>query len=259
MMPVTSVWAYETVVRLVSFSILVQTLEQGMLWRTWFDEGPWSWRNVRNEFRVFGTFFQRILDVALSERGFMTVLLLQAMLAVVGCFVPDSLLLLPLTITAFLVCQRWRGAFNGGSDYMTLQVLFGLLICQISARLGLGYIAMQSLSSYFVAGLVKLKESEWRTGQALRTFLETTSGVPLWILGSIRRRPVAWAASWGVIVFEIAAPWMAFRSSWTVVVLASALFFHVLNAFVLGLNRFVWAWLATYPAVLFLVAEAGMH
>jgi len=25
------------------------------------------------------------------------------------------------------------------------------------------------------------------------------------------------------------------------------------------LNRFVWAWLATYPAVLFLVAEAGMH
>jgi hypothetical protein len=26
--------------------------------------------------------------------------------------------------------------------------------------------------------------------------------------------------------------------------------FHLANAFVIGLNRFVWAWFATYPALL---------
>ena len=35
-----------------------------------------------------------------------------------------------------------------------------------------------------------------------------------------------------------------------VILLALGFTFHVVNAFVLGLNRFVWAWVATYPAIL---------
>ena len=59
---------------------------------------------------------------------------------------------------------RWRGAFNGGSDFMTLVGLTGLLIAHLVGaagqpewgwKAGLGYVTLQTVSSYFVSGWVK--------------------------------------------------------------------------------------------------------
>jgi hypothetical protein len=36
-----------------------------------------------------------------------------------------------------------------------------------------------------------------------------------------------------------------------VAIVAVALAFHIANVYVFGLNRFVWAWAATYPALYF--------
>jgi hypothetical protein len=59
-------------------------------------------------------------------------------------------------------------------------------------------------------------------------------------------------ASWLVIVFECAFPLVLWvRPQGAALLLACGLAFHLCNALVLGLNRFLWAWLAGYPALLF--------
>ena len=55
-----------------------------------------------------------------------------------------------------------------------------------------------------------------------------------------------------IILFEIAFP-LVLILPWEgkLLLLSIGLLFHITNAVVLGLNRFIWAWSATYPALLY--------
>jgi hypothetical protein len=127
---------------------------------------------------------------------------------------------------------------------MTFVVSLGLAVGRTwSARVGLGYIAAQLVLSYFLAGLFKLRDPAWRNGTALAQLLSAPQ---------YRSRPLALPfARWlgyGVIAFECAFP-LALIDARLLSLLGIA--FHVVNARVLGLNRFLWAWLAAYPALWF--------
>jgi hypothetical protein len=52
-----------------------------------------------------------------------------------------------------------------------------------------------------------------------------------------------------VILFECGFPLALLRPELSLVFLGGGLLFHLLIAYQLQLNRFFWAWLATYPAV----------
>jgi hypothetical protein len=59
---------------------------------------------------------------------------LRAVLALVLVIQGSSLpLLLALFVGTLLLLVRWRGAFNGGSDFMTLVAVTGMLIAQMVA------------------------------------------------------------------------------------------------------------------------------
>lgn len=172
----------------------------------------------------------------------------------------------PLVLALHLAMNGgYRGAFNGGSDTMVSQLGLGLtvaaaapLIPSFSAELtfaGLAHIAVQSVLSYSIAGVIKLKERAWRDGSALRTFLSHPRyTVPRWaggLLGDPQRSTgMALAASWTVLGFECAFPLALLDSRVALGLCAVAAGFHLVNAVVLGLNRFLWVWLATYPAIL---------
>jgi hypothetical protein len=164
-----------------------------------------------------------------------------------------------LLVTSMGLVARLRGPLCGGSDAMWFQVQVGLLLASLAgaypvlARVGLGWIAAQSVLSYWLAGVVKLRNASWRSGEAVRQLLASDGPYVIWTpaRGLAGRAGVCRALAWVVIGFEVLFPLVLLmpvegRCVWLTV----GLVFHAGNAVVLGLNRFVWAWAATYPALL---------
>ena len=161
--------------------------------------------------------------------------------------------LLVLLATSYLINLRWRGTYNGGSDVMTFLLLSTLTVGELFGPSPkvlcacLWYIAVQSALSYFVAGWVKIAQPSWRSGKALNQFLR---------LHRIKVR-LSPTMAWAMMLFEAAFPLALLYPALTFPFLAAAFTFHLLNAKLLGLNRFVPAWLATYPAILFASHSLG--
>jgi hypothetical protein len=62
-------------------------------------------------------------------------------------------------------------------------------------------------------------------------------------------------ASWMVMLFEVLFPLSFLNSTTLMLALAVAISFHVANACLFGLNRFVWFWIAAYPSLIWLQAR----
>ena len=165
-----------------------------------------------------------------------------------------------LIVSSVGLVIRFNGPLGGGSDRMTFQVLIGLLIAALGVanptlvRVGLGWIAAQSVLSYFLAGLAKLRTDNWRTGLAMQTLLRTDG--PYTLFKSARNfadsKTLCAGLSWMVILFEITFPLvLILPCEGKLAMLSAGILFHITNAVVLGLNRFTWAWAATYPALLY--------
>jgi uncharacterized membrane protein len=156
--------------------------------------------------------------------------------------------------TTFLISIRFRGTYNGGSDAMLLVVLLALAVARTDERLApaaLGYAAAQLILSYAVSGFAKLREPRWRDGTAMDLLVRLPQyGVPPRLIALLTG---ARAASFAMLAFECAFPIALVDPRVCVVVLGIAGVFHVVNAVVFGLNRFLWAWLAAFPALLFWV------
>ncbi len=198
-------------------------------------------------------------------RGLLGLRLVLAVLLMMGWQgLPISMLLMAL---ALLLLFRWRGAFNGGSDFMTLMGLSALLLAdglspwlgeQQAWRAALWFLTIQLLTSYFMSGWVKLKHPGWRNGSTLPVFLDTGVYGPLKTNSVYRIRPLAVMMSWTFILWEglFGLVFLDVRLAW--LACASGLVFHLLVFRYFGLNRFFWAWLATYPALLYTVSETGL-
>ncbi|MBM3787746.1 MAG: HTTM domain-containing protein [Acidobacteria bacterium] len=170
---------------------------------------------------------------------------------------------LALLIHALFILQRFDGPYNGGSDRMGLLILsclcMGHFMPSLRAReAAFGYLALQVLLSYFIAGWVKISNPEWRTGRASRDIL-LFSAYPA---SESLRAGAGWprsvcAASWAVMLFELGLPVALVSSQALVIGLALAASFHFVNACLFGLNRFFWFWLAAYPSLLWLQQRLG--
>ncbi len=242
--------------------MLIQSLELWTIRRVAADDGVWRWSVVRRELHVFGGPILRGLDALLNERAFLGLVIVRALCAIAIMVVPHALPVLLLLASTLLIALRWRGSFNGGSDFMTLVVLTALAAAtlfsqQPIATVGaLWYIALHTCNSYFLAGFVKLRTANWRNGRALVGFMQSTmyERPPL----SPRLFPpwLSRVVSWGVIGLECLFPLSLVRPESCAVLIALAGIFHVFNAYALGLNRFVLAWAATYPALLWCSAQS---
>jgi hypothetical protein len=205
------------------------------------------------------------LDVLFQPRLHQWHLLLRLLGAVVLAVQGASLPLIGfLFVGNLLILIRWRGAFNGGSDFMTLVVLTGLLIAQVVSawgntplgwQAGFWYIAIQAITSYFMSGAVKLLRPEWRNGSAMTIFLNGAIYGPLPTKHPLRHPWLAMLGSWGFIVWEILFPISLFDPRLAAVFCAVAAFFHFLVFWFFGLNRFFWAWVCSFPAIIWCSAQ----
>jgi hypothetical protein len=241
--------AIELVARLVGVAILVEVAELVAIRRSW----AWIWRPawVERELRVLARPLAVVLAPLLRDLRLVLVVRGGAGLALVALGVgPWAWAAL---VTGILVSVRWRGTYNGGSDQMMVVLSSALALASIDpprmGPFGLAYIAAQIVLSYFIAGVAKLIEPSWRSGDALyRLRALPRYQVPPGIGALMTRapRPMAWA----IIGVECLAPACFVGPQPALLVLGALALFHLGNAWALGLNRFLLVWLAGFPAVL---------
>lgn len=216
--------------RLISLAVLLQSIE-------FFWIRPWRWEIQRRE-------VPQLLQRVLSHYRYLLILRLSS--AAAALLFPHPLLMGSMLITTWFLALRWRGTFNGGSDTMTFHILAAWFIASVFPSLEracIFYIAIQLLLSYFVAGVSKLTNSDWRSGQSLQIFLQKAG----WPMSSV----TCAVLGWGLMGFEILFPLALILP---MPFMALAIFFHLANTYVFGLNRFFFAWLAAYPALLMTVS-----
>lgn len=163
-----------------------------------------------------------------------------------------------LVIHALFILERFQGPYNGGSDRMGLLVLCCLCFVHFMPSVVwqeyiFGYLAVQLVLSYFVAGWVKIVNPQWRRGRALQDVFDFSA----YPVSEAVRGWAAWSRllcvmSWAVMVFELLFPLTLLSQVTLIAGLVIAGIFHLANAFLFGLNRFFWVWLSAYPSILWL-------
>ncbi len=164
------------------------------------------------------------------------------------------------SIIAFsLMTFMFRATYGReGSDRMMLIIFVAISISLISgSKLAteacLFFIAGQACLSYFASGFNKAISRRWVNGKALFDIMSTS----IWGNQDIARTLITrkWLTlliTCSVITFELLFPLVLVvppRIAFSF--LSFGVLFHLGNAFVMGLNCFVWAFVATYPAVLY--------
>jgi hypothetical protein len=246
-----------------ALSLTIQSLEYLRMGKYTADDAFWSWQLQRSD--IPNAPVRALLDVLFKPHMHQLHLVLRLCAAVLLAVQGASLPLIGfLFVGNLLILIRWRGAFNGGSDFLTLVVLTGLFISQVVGAFGnaeLGwqagfwYIAIQAITSYFMSGAVKLLRPEWRNGSAMTIFLNGAIYGPLSATHPLRNKWLAMMGSWGFIVWEILFPFSLADPRLAAVFCAVAALFHFLVFWFFGLNRFFWAWLCSFPAIIWCSAQ----
>ena len=242
--------------KLISIAIIFQTIELLQIKKVITNKGIWTWNIIKEEFEIFPKFIQRTLDIAMKYPNFLVVLYIRLVSAFTLLFISHQIPILLLLISTFLILLRWRGTFNGGSDYMTLIILTGITVASFfkstyPIQLGcLWYIGLQACLSYFISGVVKIKGSNWRSGKALKAFLKSSNYDQSTFIDQLfNNKALVFTASWAVILLECLFPIALLDPLLCLAFISIAFIFHIGNFYVFGLNRFVFAWLASYPAL----------
>lgn len=240
--------------RLTALALALQTVELLQLRRAWSDDGIWRWALLAPEHRLLFGPLRASFARLLPARSFAVTLwlrLLAALALAAGAGLAPVLL-----VTQVAIGVRFRGTFNGGSDTLSVVLLCALSLAQLLPESGtaqkaaLLYIAVQLTLSYFMAGVAKLQHPEWRSGRALASFVGTGRyGAPRWLVRALDGTARLRVLSWCVLAFECGFPlaWSGPRAG--AVFIGLGLCFHVGTWLLFGLNRFVFAWAAAYPAL----------
>ena len=201
---------------------------------------------------------RRRMSVTLLRTILAVELVAAIILAVSGAF--DATV---VCLSVLIVCHAGLIVLSGefwadGAAKMGMIAMAGALIVAIGVRAHDPAIALagiivaggQLTLSYAVAGWSKLAIRTWRDGTELqRSMAAEAWGHPV-AARLTRGRPLAIAASWGVMLLEALFPLaLLLPAPWLAAALALMLLFHLATAVFMGLNLFPWAFAAAYPAV----------
>jgi hypothetical protein len=257
-MNLTIDYTFELIRYIFSIAIFIQSIEYIYIRNTFKDNGIWRINDIKSDFAFLPDFIQNILLHILKYQTFINIIYLRLLLSIVLFFTPNVLIIIVLFFISLLIALRWRGTFNGGSDYMGLIILISLLIANISKNpnyklASIYYLCFQVSSSYFLAGFVKIKNKDWRNGTSLKKFISNTIYTNnKKIVTFTCNNNVNMILSIVIILWELSFPLAFLDSKFAIFILCFGFIFHLINAYILGLNRFLIIWVATYPAILFL-------
>jgi hypothetical protein len=253
-----------TVTLLISLArVILNALETLSIRSEFSDGGSFSWnvRRLRYPWTA-ASFAAGTLDLLLSYPSYIWLNILQlgcVLTVLAAMFVwPSAVLpLLSIILGIELLSSLRNGAYGTeGSDLMQLIVFTSItLYYAVSDPLAktavIWFLALQAMLAYWTSGVVKLQSKPWRAGIAIPSVLSTKNyGAPMLYRFLIKNPRLTKVMSWGVILFEFSFPLVVlFGSKATLVLLLSGIFFHLMIAATMGLNGFVWGFIATYPSI----------
>ncbi|HSZ14167.1 MAG TPA: hypothetical protein VK790_09035 [Solirubrobacteraceae bacterium] len=193
----------------------------------------------------------------LSARAFAGLMALEALVAGTLLAWPSRWPLIVAGAALQVVAMKRHHLTIDGSDQMVLVVLVTCGLGRVGAeaaatRAAVWFLAAELTLAYVVSGVYKAASTYWRSDGALAMLVQTRMyGQPRAARVVAAHPAVATAAGYAVFCWEslffvalTAPPGVA------AAMLALGLAFHAGCAIVMGLNRFVWAFAASYPAVL---------
>ena len=231
------------------------------------DEGLLGWplARMRTRFAVPGGAITRGFDQVLGWPGFGWVQAIQVAAAILLLAAPaggaaEVIALCVLVLGGWLLHIRSFYYGHYGADRIRNVVLQALLLRQLApgsavvAEACLWFIAAQVTLCYFASGVCRVRLEPWRHGDALAIILRhdvwSHPGCASWLA----RHP-RWGGRtlcWGVCFLECAFPLaLLLGAPGFIAVLGVLLLMHLSIAWLMGLNGFVWAMAATFPALLF--------
>jgi hypothetical protein len=238
---------------LVALSLFFQNIEYIILKPITIDNGLWNFKFFKDDFKRLPPSIFKILSICLSDHFYISILLIRLFSGLILFFCFSSVAAIFLFLTTLLLSIRFRGSFNGGSDYMSLILCMSLiLICiflnhPIIVKGTLWYITLQVTFSYFYAGLVKLKNPNWYNGKAIQTFLSSIHyNPPKIIVTLLSKNQIAKPISILILIFECTFPIIFISKKLAIIYIVSAFLFHLSNYLLFGLNRFLWIWSSSY-------------
>ena len=173
--------------------------------------------------------------------------------------VPHLALLATVALTTSTMMLRTTFGLEGSDQvvlllFVTLTLIF-VHPSPIVIDIGLWFIALQTALAYFTSGIYKITSRTWLDGSALVGIFGTQAyGHPA-VARLLALHPQA--TTWLSRLFcaaECAFPLvLVLPASALPPFLVGGLLFHLCCAFFMGLNNFLWAFVAMYPAVAFCV------
>ncbi|HLI07182.1 MAG TPA: hypothetical protein VKV40_11495 [Ktedonobacteraceae bacterium] len=229
------------------------------------DTGLLSWPVHRLHFRLLthGT-LAVVLNTSLAYPNVVVLLGIQSGLSILllvgslfGILPALAAFLLTSGIALTLLLFALRSSYGReGADQMFVIIFSALALTYafnttVIFTACLWFLAIQSCLSYATAGIAKITSPIWRSGQALPAIMATRGfgyySFSVWLRKHPRFTKVL---TWGTMGLEMLFPLALLGPQWlTLVWLLCGFGFHISNAILMRLNRFIWAFAATYPAI----------
>jgi hypothetical protein len=245
--------------RLIFVGLIIEAIEMLALCGAFADGGVFSRSNVailtggtRWHVRIGATFGGAGMMIAAmaAQLGAATVALVFGL----GTSTGTAAALLCLVSSGYARSRRQIG--GSGAEQLTFIVLvaFGFVMIaggtESARRIGDVFVGTLLLLAYFASGASKAVSSIWRSGALAGVF--STEGYGLVGFGRLlaRHPRIDLLLCWSVIIWECLFPLVLVAPPPVIMAFfAIGVVFHVSCAFVMGLNRFVWAFCGCYPSV----------
>ncbi|QWF82481.1 hypothetical protein [Amycolatopsis sp. CA-230715] len=242
--------------------IALASLEYLMRPKHFEESGLLSWQVGRTKYRWTSRKSADVLNPLFRPPGVQGVIGLRLTAASL-LIAPGAKQSVRTAAVAYLAVSNWllhiRNSYGtDGTDHMNMLVYAALTLTKLfpgdtkAKEICTKFIAGQSVLSYLAAGAAKAVSPYWRDGSAMSGVFRTHTYGERHVGELLKKFPsLAKAGGWGTIIGESIFPLVLFGGKKTAVsLLATGAAFHAGNAAFMGLNRFLWAFCSTYPAVM---------
>jgi hypothetical protein len=244
--------------QIAALAMIVTSLEYLAAQRVLTDGGIMSWPigSLQRSWLADG-FLRVFLDKLLKYPNVIALIVIRSALALaILCGFDNPILFYGVTLLSILFLMRSPYGHDG-ADQMLLIIFTALsLVALVDTHLTrtclLWFLAFQGCLAYSVAGFAKLSARGWRDGSYLIAICGTSIYGNYKLARLFHKRPrlsvlvsralICWECTFPIVL--IAPPLVSYS------LLAMGVVFHSINAYVMGLNIFFFAFLATYPAIL---------
>ena len=254
---------------LATLGVALATVEDLYYRDIFSQDGLLSWDvlRVRSRPKLFRPFWSlmdrlyepRVFEWILKLRLAAALLLLAGLAGAPGVRDLQFPLVVFILVSLFLLNLRTIYGLDG-AHHMNIVIFLAASLFYLAspgsfaAKTCILFVGLQAVGSYLASGIAKARGASWRSGDAIRGVMKTRiyghDGLGRWL---DLRPGLSKALCWGTIVFECSfiLAFIAEPELLTALLLGGALF-HASAAFFMGLNGFFFAFVATYPAIVYL-------